>query len=283
MFSIQKLKSLKKVLKLLFSDQEKLRLTLSEYKKQRYLFSNYKEYWANNSLELHNRVSRVKEMLQLGTPTGIKFLRLGSMHDGGYVIADDITPDDYIISFGIADNVDFEKDLSEFGCAIDMYDYSVDGLPINVPNSRFFKEKIGIEENCTPLKTCLNKTDKDVLLKIDIEGSEYDLFSTATEEELERCRQITIEFHWLQNLVYENFYNKALLSFNNLRKTHTPVLIHPNNNSPFIVLGNSPVPVVFEILYLRNSTYKFEEEEDLFRGLLKRNNVNYPEIGLTFP
>ena len=241
------------------------------------------EYWANNSFEINKRVSEVKKLLKLKTPKNTKFKRLGTLYDGGYVVADDISSTDYVVSFGVEGNVDFEKDLSDYGCHIDMYDYSVDKTPIDIPNSRFFKEKIGVSADCTTLRECLNKTDKDVFLKVDIEGSEWDVFAAATEEELNRCRQITIESHWLQNLTYDAFYKAVIMALTNLRKTHTPVLVHPNNNQPLMVLGNSPVPTVFEVLYLRNSSYKFEKEKDLFAGLVLRNDTRFPEIGLQFP
>ena len=243
----------------------------------------HEEYWASNSFELNKRVSKVKELLKLRTPKSTTFKRLGSPHDGGYVIADDISSNDYVVSFGVEGNVDFEKDLNGYGCHIDMYDYSVDKTPIDIPNSRFFKEKIGVSADSTTLQECLNKTNKDIFLKVDIEGSEWDVFAASTEEELNRCRQITIEAHWLQNLPYDAFYNAVVMALTNLRKTHTPVLLHPNNNQPLMVLGNYPVPTVFEVLYLRNSSYKFEAEKDLFAGLVTRNDTRFPEIGLQFP
>jgi hypothetical protein len=243
----------------------------------------HEEYWASNSFELNKKVSEVKELLKLRTPKNTTFKRLGSPHDGGYVVADDLSSEDYVVSFGVEGNVDFEKDLSGYGCHIDMYDYSVDKTPIDIPNSRFFKEKIGVSADCTTLQECLDKTDKDIFLKVDIEGSEWDVFAAATEDELNRCRQITIEAHWLQNLPYDAFYNAVVMALTNLRKTHTPVLLHPNNNQPLMVLGNYPVPTVFEVLYLRNSSYKFEKEKDLFAGLVTRNDTRFPEIGLQFP
>jgi hypothetical protein len=244
---------------------------------------NYQEYWENNTFYLNQKVLNIKDLLKLRTPKNTSFKRLGSLNDGGYVVADDITSKDYIVSFGVEGNIDFESDLSDMGCSIDMYDYSVDNLPKQISNSRFFQEKIGIEEGCTTLKETLNKTDKDIFLKMDIEGSEWDVLSTASEEDLNRCRQITIEVHWMQNIAYDDFYEKAMLAFGNIRKTHTPVFIHANNNVPVMILGNSPVPFVFEVLYLRNSSYQFEEDVDLFEGLVNRNDVNFPEIGLTFP
>ena len=80
-----------------------------------------------------------------------------------------------------------------------------------------------------------------------------------------------------------DFYTSALTAFEKLRETHTPVLVHPNNDRPLMVLGNSPVPVVFEILYLRNDSYTWNDLSKPFEDLASRNNVDVPEMGLSFP
>jgi len=245
---------------------------------------NFQAYWQYNTFEAFNRISNIKAALKTRTPKNTSFIRLGSEYDGGYVLADDVTKDDFLVSFGVEGNVDFEKAISEYGCRINMYDYSVDGPPQEIPNSIFFKDKIGLEsDGDTSLGYCLGKTAQDVLLKVDIEGSEWKVLAMATAAELNRARQITVEFHWLQNLENDLFSNLAQKAFDNLRKTHTPVLVHANNDVPIMVMGNSVLPMVIEVLYLRNSSYEFEEDKDLFKGLVNRNNPNFPEIGLTFP
>ena len=246
--------------------------------------SNYEAYWAYNTFKAAEMINGIKAALKPRTPKNTIFIRLGSEHDGGYVMADDITKDDFLVSFGVEGNVDFEYDIARFNCRINMYDYSVDGPPKEIPNSIFFKEKIGLEsDGDTSLGYCLGKTAQDVILKVDIEGSEWPVLAMATEAELNRARQITVEFHWLQNLENELFANLAKKALDNLRKTHTPVLVHANNDVPLMVMGATPLPMVIEVLYLRNSSYEFEEEKDLFKGLINSNNPNVPEIGLTFP
>lgn len=243
----------------------------------------YDEYWSNNTYEMHERVDRFKAALKTSVAKNVTYDRIGSTYDGGYIWADDINKDDYILSFGVETNVDFEKAVSEYGCFIDMYDYSVDGPPEPVPSSFFHKEKIGLEsDGNTSLDYCLGKTAKDVILKMDIEGSEWEVLAIDYKG-LSQCRQITVEYHWTQNLTDPDFYIKAIAAVENVRKTHTPVLVHANNNVPLVVMGNSPIPLVFEVLYLRTSSYEFEEQVDPFKGLIRRNDPNFPEIGLTFP
>lgn len=87
----------------------------------------------------------------------------------------------------------------------------------------------------------------------------------------------------MNQLTDVEFYSRALAAFEKLRLTHTPVLVHPNNDRPLMVMGNSPVPVVFEILYLRNDSYTWWSASNPFEGLSANNNVDVPEMGLSFP
>jgi FkbM family methyltransferase len=42
------------------------------------------------------------------------------------------------------------------------------------------------------------------ILKIDIEGAEYDVLSNAKPEDLQKCKQITVEFHDFVNPIYKS-------------------------------------------------------------------------------
>jgi hypothetical protein len=249
--------------------------------------TDYRQYWAANTFEMHRRVQTIKDLLKLDVPIDTPFVRLGSATDGGYVLVDDLTSNDILISMGVEQNVDFEVDISQYIKESYLYDYSVSGTPVPVPNSQFFMSKIGAGEFDTSIYDCLSavpsRAENDFILKMDIEGSEFETIAAASTEDLAAFRQITIEAHWMQNLWDENFYAKAVEAFANLRQTHTPVMVHANNNVPLMVLGNSPVPMVFEVLYLRTDDYFWRGSSTPFDGLITRNDPHFPEIGLTFP
>ena len=246
--------------------------------------------------EMARRVENLKKALKLEVPKGVPFKRFGSAGDGGYVLADDLTGSHHIYSFGVDKNMDFEKDLIKEVRHIHMFDNSIDVAPEDVKRITFTKATLGLEsEGHKSLKNILDEyelvEDEDIkfygadelILKMDIEGSEYDVINEAPKEILDLFSQITMEVHWMGNLYDQNFYEKALSAFTKLRKTHYPVLVHPNNDRQLLVIGNSPVPNVFEILYLNKRDYQFEDLVDPFEGLSARNLVDLPEIGLTFP
>ena len=70
-----------------------------------------------------------------------ELIRLGSIDDGGYVLPiNDVKNSDALISMGISDNWDFEKDFSKMSNAkIFAYDHSIDS---NFWISKFKKDLI---------------------------------------------------------------------------------------------------------------------------------------------
>lgn len=250
---------------------------------------DYNEYWLNNTFELYNRIKAIKQLLKIHKAE-TDYVRIGSKNDGGYILANDIKETDYVISFGVDNNIDFENELSDLGCRVDMYDYSITVPPENIRESaRFFNKKIvgdfgtsGINTFETNLSQCIYQIENDIILKIDIEGSEWDVLSTS--KNLNKFRQIVFEAHWMQNLIDPIFYNKVLNALINIRQTHIPVWVHANNNVPLLILGNSPVPTVFEVLFLRKESYNYTLVENKELDVLtNRNDINFPEIELSFP
>lgn len=233
---------------------------------------NWSDYWEANTFDLAHRVQTVRNLLKLANPFGVTFQRYGSATDGGYILADDIEKRT-VISCGIDNNVEFEQAMSSLGCIVQMFDNSIDVPPAPVLNGIFKRATIGE----LPLDEIIVH---DCILKLDIEGAEWDALADA--KRLGECRQIVMEAHWLFNLPYDAFYTKVIEALTNLRKTHTPVWIHANNDQPLIVMGAQPIPNVFEILYLRND-YPLCSEPDPFAGLTVPNNPTWPEIGLSFP
>lgn len=236
---------------------------------------DFNEYWANNTFEVAARVRKIRELLKPEKATPVKYIRIGSIRDGGYILDHDIQGRK-IVSCGVDTNIDFERDLIyRFNCTVDMYDHSVDGPPEPLVQSTFHKEMIGPENIDRILE------GQDLILKMDIEGSEWDTLASA--KNLGNCQQIALEAHWLLNLIHGPFYLKVIEALENLRKTHTPVWVHANNDQPLLVMGAQPVPNVFEALFLSNAHYSFKKEVNPFEGLVTPNNPNFPEIGLSFP
>ena len=162
-----------------------------------------------------------------------KLIRLGSIDDGGYVIPKETFKDiDKLISYGISDNWDFEKDLSIHAkCVVDAYDYSIGKnfwikklkvdlikflkLKIFKPKklykmfqfidflyffyfkkkNNFILKKIGSGKNELSFLKTVKNYEGNIFLKIDIEGSEYQILSDIVKFSNKKLIGIIIEFH----------------------------------------------------------------------------------------
>lgn len=74
------------------------------------------------------------ELLHLAKINGAALVRIGKDNDGGYIMPDDFGSDDKIAySFGINDDVSWDKAMASRGYDVFMYDHTIDGLPEENP------------------------------------------------------------------------------------------------------------------------------------------------------
>ncbi|TBN03604.1 hypothetical protein EYD45_08790 [Hyunsoonleella flava] len=163
--------------------------------------------------------------------------RFGSIDDGGYYLnPKTIKASDILFSGGISYNVEFEYDIFRFNKEIDivMVDPTVSGIKlISKGLARLFFKKLDKtrylfntlifnylikQKRCSHLKLWLKKPerifkliepkinrDSKVLLKLDIEGGEYDFLDEIIEN-LNRFSALVFEFHDM-HLHHEKVYN----------------------------------------------------------------------------
>lgn len=213
----------------------------------------------------------IQQLLKVYKTHKEEYVRLGAERDGGYVMVNDISKDDFLMSCGITDNINwkldqinFESQMSELVKGIDMYECAIDYLNNMPTNSKFFKARIGED---TGIKDLFHNagTHQDYILKMDIEGSEWDFFDSAESSDIEKFRQIVIELHWLSNLQKDDEMSKKIESvLSKINKTHKLVLIHGNNHSPLFSYGKLIIPDVIEALYLRKDSYNFVDQDAEF-------------------
>ena len=97
-------------------------------------------------LYLHNFKNK-SSIYQLLKPKGVfgkKKIRIGSLKDGGYVLLDDFENIKFAYSFGISNEISFDKDLADKNIDIYMYDHTINKLPFL--HKKFHWKKIGITE-----------------------------------------------------------------------------------------------------------------------------------------
>lgn len=227
--------------------------------------------------------------------------RVGSEHDGGYVIPKNLPMVSTLVSFGLGDNWSFEKEFLKLGAVNNfvVYDHTVStkGL-IGRVNSRFriknfslsalifrliilfryivdfrIRKYRHISKKITQYETnsrCTNLMEvasvletNEFILKIDIEGDEYLLIDQLCSIS-NRVPLLIIEFHDT-DLNRERFET----SIKKLTQLYVNCHVHANN---FDALGKDGVPRALEFTFGRLDIYRGRQ----FTGSLPISGLDSP-------
>lgn len=187
-----------------------------------------------------------------------ELIRLGHQGDGGYLVPDDLTGISACFSPGVSRISGFEKDCADCGMKVFLADKSVDRPAEEHKLFHFSKKFIGAISNDdfmtldSWVDTSLSDRDSDLLLQIDIEGYEYEVFLSTSEVLMRRFRIIVAEFHQLDQLWNKPFFNLASRTFEKILKTHSCVHIHPNNCRGSIKKDGIEIPKTMEFTFLKS-------------------------------
>jgi hypothetical protein len=167
------------------------------------------------------------------------------------------------VSPGVSTEVGFDRDIADSGIDVYLADASVAGPPIQHERFRFtpkFLDTYNSETTITLNDYCQKIGDgkSDLILQMDIEGAEYRVLATASEQVLRRFRIMVIEFHRLDRLYSRAAFPEIKSVFMKLLCNHRVVHIHPNNFlAPVIRLG---IPPVLEFTFYRSDRDVFERK-----------------------
>jgi hypothetical protein len=210
---------------------------------------------------------------------GKDLIRIGSDRDGGYLLPDDLEGIQYCFSPGVGASVDFENHLALLKIKSFLADYSIDRPPVERPEFTFDKKYLGANDTDTffTLKAWkeryLNNYHGDLLLQMDIEGSEYETLISTPAEVLSSFRIMLIEFHYLNKMfdpllytIYKACFEKVLTHFH---VAH----IHPNNCCGSVKKGVIEVPRVMEFTFYNKNRVGRTTDKSKFPDPLDRDNV----------
>lgn len=204
-----------------------------------------------------------------------KLRRFGRNYDGGYLVTKkSVTSAKSLLSFGILDDVSFEKDFTNLNKVdVHCFDHTVgrnfwkkkiyNDLGAGLYNLNFafikntfnryfeFKKFFFIKSNFLNIKTIKQESLSEIIksknlqqpifLKVDIEGSEYRILDEIVQLQEKFCTLI-IEFHDVDINLKKicNFIDNF-----NLKLTHT----HPNN---YGFIAQKSLPTVIECTFERD-------------------------------
>lgn len=245
-------------------------------------------------------------------------IRLGRPKDGGYVLENDsLDHIDVVYSYGVGWEVSFEKALHRrTRKTIRVFDptmFDLPNIPLNIRKGAFwitkyiakvvyfqtylltlpllgYKIKFYNEGLATKRLykydsfqnhlTRFGDVGKKVMLKIDIEGGEYEIFDDeGFQKSLDNVAQIAIEFHDIKERLgdLEKLIGK-------LSDRFSIVHFHANNFGGVFEIQGKMMPHTIELTFLNNSFIK-TREPDLtpmpVDGLDYPNNLQLPDINLS--
>lgn len=230
------------------------------------------------SLEWSNKISHLlTRVVRPRTAVGAQKVRIGGDGDGGYVLLDP-GREGIAYSFGVSSYAPWDLEMAERGFTVHQYDGTVENGPYTHPNITFHRFNIGARPGAE-VKTVGQILDDlghrgrtDIILQMDIEDAEWDVFEALGPEEMGHFSQIIVECHGLDPR-WGGFERRVSL-LEKIKATHTPVHIHCNNVDPVIGLlpGLQPYSSFYELTYARTADYEFAECTDFFPTPLDRPN-----------
>ena len=218
--------------------------------------------------------------------------RFGGSGDGGYFCPANIANIKYIFSPGYGGAKYFEDHMSLLGKQVYMCDPNFEAVENLRVNQEF--ESIGIsasknqEGNFITLENWIDSkvgTDaNDLLLQMDIEGEEWDIFASSDSKFLNRFEIMIVEFHGLERILYDyQFARLAEASLSKLSLTFTNVFCKANNVGGYVYFKGKKFPKVIECTFVRNNSSLLAIIANSLKKYSKwdyRNNINLPPLAI---
>jgi len=222
-------------------------------------------------MDQQTRIIKLFSTLSPLKPLGFRKVRVGGPGDGGYVMIDDFRSAPICYSLGIGGDVSWDLDMASRNATVFQYDHTIERVPATHPEFRFFRLGIGDNEldgRMTSLSAAVasngHQAQRDMILKMDIEDSEWAALGTTPDACLAQFGQIVVEYHGLARASDEFWIAQAEKVLRKVRRTHLPVHVHGNNWGSYSLLHGVPVPDVLEVTYASRADYTFGESNDIF-------------------
>ncbi|WJR76376.1 hypothetical protein [Bradyrhizobium sp. NP1] len=217
------------------------------------------------SSNARQRIIKLAKLLKPHSAIGQSKVRIGRKNDGGYVCLDDFKGIKGAFSFGIFNDVSWDSEIADRGIIVYQFDHTVDGPPTANPNFRFEKKRIVASGGNTPTSTTISSlltqlgdvAPSSLILKIDIEHEEWEVFEKVSDEELSKFSQIICEFHSFSRVIEDSWFARAKNALEKLHRRFEVVHVHANNYAPLISIGNIPFCETLEVTYGSRDRYTF--------------------------
>jgi hypothetical protein len=191
--------------------------------------------------------------------------RIGEAHDGGYVMCTDGLDSGLVgaYSYGINgfdgwgmgvaskyrlrldeyDCTNFNQPAACYGCDVHFHPECILNA-YGSPKPLYKKLAQQLQESGNG-----HAADRSLLLKIDVEAAEWDVFADEPAENLRKFREIVVEYHWIEQTHKHELYNRAVQKIEQAGFSVTH--LHGNNfGGGTRYFGQYSIPNVIEVTYI---------------------------------
>jgi hypothetical protein len=170
-----------------------------------------------------------------------------------------------VISAGVSNNDAFEMNCATLGIPVFALDPSITENPNPHPKISFFQAAFGsyqgkFHNNLDSLVLNLNLNKKKILLKFDVEGSEWAGLMYSSDEALSYVQIIVGEFHEFRQLIVRKQYDLLFQVMQKLASQFYVVVISANNVHPLVQINGISIPNLLEITFVNKNYCKFVGE-----------------------
>ena len=230
-------------------------------------------------------INKLKELLTTYTVPGWNLKRWGGTRDGGYILFPEAAlKTDILYTYGIGHSTTFESEY----CTLTenqsiAFDHTVRRLPHAHKNIVFVKEGVAGEkrDKMDSYMSHHNKYGgKAPLLKIDIEGWEYEVIESIPQDLLAKSPVLLLEVHDLDTKM-----DKFISLMEKINQTFALVHIHPNNWGKTFDVDGYQFPEVLELSFVNKSHTPALEKAILdlpLADLDRKNHSRRPDININY-
>ena len=207
--------------------------------------------------EFLNNLIRIVKALEI-KKTDYELVRIGGSKDGGYLMVNKFRKGGVAYSIGIGENIMWDVCMADRGFNVYMYDHTVSALDLPEVNEKLHFFSIGLsdreidDENFTTfieiIKSNGHEKSTNIILKMDIEGAEWDVFKSIDGCILQSFEQIIVEYH---GLTQKNRWDEYVGILEKMTRTHQVVHVHGNNACDYMVIDGKCIPDTIEVTYFR--------------------------------
>lgn len=209
---------------------------------------------------VYARCTEIVDLVRPCAVEGIGLVRIGGPNDGGYVMLDTLRPPAVTAAYslGAGHDVSWDNAVAALGIDVFLHDHTVDRPAALHPRCRFRRTGVTGLRVAADLRTLAeliathgHEGRRDLVLKMDVEGAEWDVLDQVATSTLEQFHQIVVEWHGLSRTVDPGRRGPLVAALQKISRSHQSIHVHGNGDQPPMWIGDLVVPDVLEVTYVR--------------------------------